>query len=60
MIISNDSISKFYLCNIRGFCQGIFMFLVSASGKKKKKKMPRIKLLEILKNTSPRIKYIFV
>ena len=59
MIISNDSISKFYLCNIRGFCQGIFMFLVSASGKKKKK-MPRIKLLEILKNTSPRIKYIFV
>ena len=49
MIISNDSISKFYQCNIPGFCQGIFMFLVSASGKKKKKKNAKNQIIRNLK-----------
>ena len=34
MIIFKDSISKFYQCNIQGFCRGISMFLVSTSAKK--------------------------
>ena len=34
MIILNDSISKFYQCSIRGFCQGISMFFSICLGKK--------------------------
>ena len=52
IIIFNDSISKFYQCSIRGFCQGISMFFSICLGKK----MPRIKFLGILKYMSPRIK----
>ena len=59
MIIFNDSISKFYQCSIWGLCRGISMFFSICLTKKKKKKMPRIKFLGILKNMSPRIKYIF-
>ena len=56
MIIFNDSISRFYQCSIWGLCWGISMFSSIWLYKKK----PRIKFLGILKNTSARIKYIFV
>ena len=55
MSIFNDSISKFYQCNIRDICRGISTVFSMCLGKK----MARIKFLGILKNASPRIKYIF-
>ena len=57
MIIFNDSISKFYQCSIWGFCRGISMFFSICLGKKNAEV---IKFLGILKNMSPKIKYIFV
>ena len=47
MIIFSDSISNFYQCSIWGFCRGTQNAEV-------------INFLGILKNMSPRIKYIFV
>ena len=59
MIILNNLVSKFYQCSIRGFCRGICTYLVSSSAKKKNAEAS--KFLGILKkDTSPRIKYIFV
>ena len=57
MIIFNDSISKFYQCCIWGFYRAISMFFSICLGEKNAEV---IKFFVILKNMSPRIKYIFV
>ena len=60
MIILNDSVSKFYQCNIWGFCPGISMFLVSALAKKEKEKNTEaIDFLGILKNYVSKNKIYF-
>ena len=56
-IIFNASISKFYQLSIWGFCRRISMFFSICLGKKNAEV---IKVLRILRNMSPRIKYIFV
>ena len=61
MIIFNDSVSKFYQCNIWGLCWGKSMVFSICFGQKKKQTEQAIKFLGILtKNMSPWIKYIFV
>ena len=52
MIIFNDSISNFYQCSMRGFCQGIPMFFSICLGKKI--------LSNLKKNMSPRINHNFL
>ena len=56
MIIFNDSISRFTGAAFKVFAEAYLCSLVTASAKKK---MQRIKFLGILRNLSPRIKYIF-
>ena len=46
MIIFNNSINKFYQCNIWSFCQGIYMFFSTCLGKENAEV---IKFLGILK-----------
>ena len=57
IIIFNDSISKFYQCRIRGFCQGIYVFFSICLGKKKNAEA--IKFLETLKKYVSKNKIYF-
>ena len=56
MIIFNDSISKFYQCNIRGFCRGMCMFFNICLAKKN---ADAIKFLGILKKYVSKNKIFF-
>ena len=57
LIILNDPVSKFHQCRIWGFCREMSTFFSICLGKKNAEVT---KFLGILKNMSPRIKYIFV